>query len=52
MTTATDTADTTATAARLDFDQHAAGFSRALAHLDRAATKELDQAASTRSCAS
>lgn len=44
MTTATDTADTTATAARLDFDQHAAGFSRALAHLDRAATKELDQA--------
>jgi AhpD family alkylhydroperoxidase len=44
MTTATDTADTTATAARLDFDQLAAGFSRALAHLDRAATKELDQA--------
>jgi AhpD family alkylhydroperoxidase len=44
MTTATDTADTTATAARLDFDQHAASFSRALAHLDRAATKELDQA--------
>jgi len=29
---------------RLDFDQHAAGFSRAMAHLDRAATKELDQA--------
>jgi AhpD family alkylhydroperoxidase len=27
---------------RLDFDQHAAGFSRAMAHLDRAATKELD----------
>jgi AhpD family alkylhydroperoxidase len=27
---------------RLDFDQHAAGFSRAIAHLDRAATKELD----------
>jgi AhpD family alkylhydroperoxidase len=29
---------------RLDFDAHAAGFARALAHLDRAATKELDQA--------
>src|SRR6266705_1093696 len=25
---------------RLDFDQHAAGFSRAMAHLDRAATKD------------
>src|SRR5580700_8078639 len=29
---------------RLDFDEHAAGFSRAMAHLDKAATKELDQA--------
>jgi AhpD family alkylhydroperoxidase len=29
---------------RLDFDAHAAGFARALAHLDRAAIKELDQA--------
>jgi AhpD family alkylhydroperoxidase len=29
---------------RLDFDQFAAGFSRAMAHLDRAATKELDHA--------
>lgn len=28
---------------RLDFDSHAAGFSRALSHLDRAATKELDK---------
>ncbi len=28
--------------ARLDFDGHAAGFARALAHLDKAATKELD----------
>jgi AhpD family alkylhydroperoxidase len=28
---------------RLDFDGHAAGFARALAHLDRAATKELDR---------
>ena len=39
---------TTATApqipVRLDFDAHAAGFARALAHLDRAATKELDAA--------
>jgi AhpD family alkylhydroperoxidase len=31
--------------ARLDFDTHAAGFSRALAQLDQAATKELDRAA-------
>ena len=30
---------------RLDFDSHAAGFARALAHLDRAATKELDRVA-------
>jgi AhpD family alkylhydroperoxidase len=29
---------------RLDFDTLAAGFSRALAHLDKAATKELDNA--------
>jgi AhpD family alkylhydroperoxidase len=29
---------------RLDFDAHAAGFSRAMAHLDQAATKELDRA--------
>ena len=29
--------------ARLDFDEQAAGFSRAMAHLDRAATKELDK---------
>ena len=42
----TTTADIQAAAipARLDFDQEAAGFARALAHLDRAATKELDQA--------
>jgi AhpD family alkylhydroperoxidase len=31
-------------AVRLDFDAHAAGFARAMAHLDRAATKELDAA--------
>ena len=29
---------------RLDFDSLAPGFSRAVAHLDRAATKELDEA--------
>jgi AhpD family alkylhydroperoxidase len=29
---------------RLDFDSLAAGYSRAMAHLDRAATKELDSA--------
>ena len=28
---------------RLDFDAHAPGFSRAMAHLDQAATKELDR---------
>jgi AhpD family alkylhydroperoxidase len=28
---------------RLDFDEHAAGFSKAMAHLDRAAIKELDK---------
>jgi AhpD family alkylhydroperoxidase len=44
MTTTADSTDTAATRSRLDFDQHAAGFSRALGQLDRAATKELDQA--------
>ena len=29
-------------AVRLDFDRHAAAFARALAHLDNAATKQLD----------
>jgi AhpD family alkylhydroperoxidase len=29
--------------ARLDFEAHAAGFYRALSHLDQAATKELDK---------
>jgi AhpD family alkylhydroperoxidase len=28
---------------RLDFDAHAAGFARAMSHLDKAATKELDR---------
>jgi AhpD family alkylhydroperoxidase len=48
MTITPDTADTTAqeipeVPVRLDFDAHAADFSRALAHLDRAAIKELDK---------
>jgi AhpD family alkylhydroperoxidase len=30
--------------ARIDFDTHAAGFSRAMGQLDQAATKELDKA--------
>jgi AhpD family alkylhydroperoxidase len=39
-----DAAPGTPIPVRLDFDQYAAGFSRAMAHLDRAATKELDNA--------
>jgi AhpD family alkylhydroperoxidase len=35
--------DRVAVSARLDFDARAAGFARALAHLDHAATKELDR---------
>ncbi len=35
---------TTAVPVRLEFDEQAAGFSRAMAHLDRAAIKELDRA--------
>jgi AhpD family alkylhydroperoxidase len=50
MTTTETTADTAAhtpqeVPVRLDFDAQAADFSRALAHLDHAATKELDKAA-------
>jgi AhpD family alkylhydroperoxidase len=41
--TATDTATRPQIPVRLDFDSHAAGFARAMAHLDRAATKELDR---------
>ena len=41
----TETAVTTQIPVRLDFDALAAGFSRAMGHLDRAATKELDAAA-------
>jgi len=37
------TKDTVDVPVRLDFDSHAADFARALAHLDRAATKELDR---------
>jgi AhpD family alkylhydroperoxidase len=40
MTTTQDTPGTIPV--RLDFDTHAASFSRALSHLDNAATKELD----------
>jgi AhpD family alkylhydroperoxidase len=40
----TTTTETTQIPARLDFDAQAPGFSRAMAHLDRAATKELDNA--------
>jgi AhpD family alkylhydroperoxidase len=40
----TITTETTQVPARLDFEALAPGFSRALAHLDRAATKELDSA--------
>src|SRR6202522_694410 len=36
--------DTTQIPVRLDFDTYAAGFSRAMAHLDQAATRELDRA--------
>jgi AhpD family alkylhydroperoxidase len=35
---------TTAVPPRIDFETHAAGFYRAMAHLDQAATKELDNA--------
>src|ERR1700689_5906386 len=35
--------DTVDVPVRLDFDAHAADFAGALAHLDRAATKELDR---------
>ena len=40
----TVTSDPTQIAVRLDFDAFAPGFSRAMAHLDQAATKELDKA--------
>ena len=37
------TATTVQVPVRLDFDAHAPGFAKALAHLDNAATKQLDQ---------
>src|SRR5436190_15040601 len=40
----TITNDTTQIPVRLDFDSFAAGYLRAMGHLDRAATKELDKA--------
>ncbi len=40
----TATSETTQIPVRLDFDAFAPGFARAMAHLDQAATKELDQA--------
>jgi AhpD family alkylhydroperoxidase len=39
----TENATLTQIPVRLDFDTYAAGFSRAMGHLDRAATKELDR---------
>jgi AhpD family alkylhydroperoxidase len=42
MSTTTDT--TSQIPVRLDFDARAAGFARAMGHLDGAATKELDRA--------
>jgi AhpD family alkylhydroperoxidase len=46
MTTNTTTGTTTDTVqipVRLDFDSHAAAFSRAMSHLDQSATRELDR---------
>jgi len=40
----TMTSDTTQIPVRLEFDTLAVGFARAMAHLDQAATKELDRA--------
>jgi AhpD family alkylhydroperoxidase len=42
-TTSTTTLTAPSVPVRLGFDSHAAGFARALAHLDQAATKELDR---------
>src|SRR6202042_2084398 len=42
--TGTSASSTSQIPVRLDFDTQAAGFARAMGHLDRAATKELDQA--------
>ncbi len=42
-TTSSPTQSARPVAVRLDFDSHATGFARAMAHLDQAATKELDR---------
>lgn len=42
-TNSTTTPNTAEVAVRLDFDRHAAGFSKAMGNLDQAATKELDK---------
>ncbi len=39
----TETDNTSQVPVRLDFETHAAGFYRAVVHLDQAATKELDK---------
>jgi AhpD family alkylhydroperoxidase len=44
MTTTENSTSTPQIPVRLDFDSVAAGFSNAMAHLDRAATRELDRA--------
>src|SRR5215467_6550689 len=44
MTTTENSTSTPQIPVRLDFDSVAAGFSNAMAHLDRVATKELDRA--------
>ena len=43
MTTSTITQPSIQIPARLDFDAHAPAFARAMGHLDRTATKELDR---------
>ena len=43
MTTTSTSTDTVQIPVRLDFDRHAAAFSRAMSHLDQSATKELDR---------
>ena len=44
MTETMSTQDTRPVPVRLDFESHAAGYARAMGHLDQAATRELDRA--------
>lgn len=44
MTETMSTQDTRPVPIRLDFESHATGYTRAMGHLDQAATKELDRA--------